>query len=113
MLEVGEMSQKEHGALSKPLIDSGAAAAYLAGQGMRALRAGVESQIESHWAQKADDLDSLVKNSLKDGDLLLIKGSNASGMGRLADRLRQWSKTADGQVMDSGPNGAAGGRDAV
>ena len=54
-----------------------------------------------------------MKNSLKDGDLLLIKGSNASGMGKLADRLRQWSKTADEQVMDSGPDGAARGRDAV
>ena len=113
MLEVGATSEKEHKALSKPVIESGAAISFLAGAGMQPLQALLESQIESHWAQKADDLDSLVKNSLKDGDLLLIKGSNASGMGRLADRLRQWSKTADGQVMDSGPNGAAGGRDAV
>ena len=113
MLEVGETSQKEHSALSKPLIDSGAVAAFLAGRGMLPLQASIESQIESHWAEKADGLDELVKNSLRDGDILLIKGSNASGMGRLADRLRQWSKTADEQVMDSGSDGAAGGRDAV
>ena len=113
MLEVGATSEKEHMSLSKPLIETGAAVAFLAGAGMRPLQGVIESQIESHWAEKADGLDSTVKNSLKDGDLLLIKGSNASGMGKLADRLRQWSKTADGQVMDSGSNGAAGGRDAV
>lgn len=113
MLEVGETSQKEHNALSKPVIEADVSAAFLAGRGMQVLQASLESQIESHWAEKADALDSAVKNSLKDGDLLLIKGSNASGMGKLADRLRQWSKTADEQVMDSGPDGAARGRDAV
>lgn len=113
MLEVGATSEKEHTALAKPLVGSGASVSFLAGAGMRPLQGVIESQIESHWAETAAGLDERVKNSLKDGDLLLIKGSNASGMGRLADRLRQWSKTADEQVMDSGPVRAAGGRDAV
>ena len=113
MLEVGSTSEAEHLALAEPLLDAGADIVFLAGQGMRPLADSLEGRIETHWAVKAEELDSVVKNSLTNGDLLLIKGSNASGMGRLADRLRQWSKTADEQVMDGGPEGAAGGMDAV
>ena len=80
---------------------------------MKPLADSLERRIETHWAVKAEELDSVVKNSVTNGDLLLIKGSNASGMGRLADRLRQWSKTADEHVMDRGPEGVAGGSDAV
>jgi UDP-N-acetylmuramoyl-tripeptide--D-alanyl-D-alanine ligase len=113
MLEVGPSAMEEHSSLAKPVGDAQADVAFLAGEGIRPLKDALESQIEVRWAPKADGLDALVKNSLRDGDLLLIKGSNASGMGGLADRLRQWSKTADGQVMDGGPPRAAGGRDAV
>ncbi|WP_084418123.1 UDP-N-acetylmuramoyl-tripeptide--D-alanyl-D-alanine ligase [Henriciella litoralis] len=113
MLEVGATSKAEHAALAGPVIDAGAEIAFLAGNGMTPLHEALQAKIESHWASQADGLDSQVKNSLQNGDLLLIKGSNASGMGRLADRLRQWSKTADEQVMEGSADGAAGGRDAV
>ena len=58
-------------------------------------------------APSADELWNQLQNTLKNGDLLLIKGSNASGMGRLADRLRQWSAATGLGKMDSGPEGAA------
>lgn len=113
MLEVGATSEAEHKALEAPILASGASIAFLAGQGMKPLADSLEKRIETHWAVKAEELDSVVKNSVRNGDLLLIKGSNASGMGRLADRLRHWSKTADEHVMDRGPEGVAGGSDAV
>ena len=112
MLEVGTTSQAEHAALAEPVLASGASLAFLAGEGMSPLADSLEGRIETHWAVKANELDSVVKNSLRNGDLLLIKGSNASGMGRLAERLRQWSASG-GQVMDGGPEGAAGGANAV
>ncbi|MGB3626755.1 MAG: UDP-N-acetylmuramoyl-tripeptide--D-alanyl-D-alanine ligase [Henriciella sp.] len=113
MLEVGATSEAEHRSLEAPVMDAGASVAFLAGEGMKPLADSLQRRIETHWAVKAEELDSVVKNSVRNGDLLLIKGSNASGMGRLADRLRQWSKTADEQVMDRGPERAAGGSDAV
>ena len=58
-------------------------------------------------APSADELWNQLQKALKDGDLLLIKGSNASGMGRLADRLRQWSAAAGLGKMDGGPEGPA------
>ena len=112
MLEVGPTSRAEHIALAGPVQEAGAALVFLAGEGMKPLSDSLHGRIETHWAVKANELESIVKKSLTNGDLLLIKGSNASGMGRLAEKLRQWSAAGE-QVMDGGPEGAAGGADAV
>lgn len=113
MLEVGTTSEAEHRALAGPILEAGAEIVFLAGEGMKPLADSLEGRIETHWQVNAKELDSVVKFSVRNGDLLLIKGSNASGMGRLADRLRQWSKTADEQVMDRDSERVAGGNDAV
>ncbi len=113
MLEVGAGGAAEHVALAEPVLNSKASHVLLAGEGMKALHDALGERIESIWAAKAEDLESNLKNTLKTGDLVLLKGSNASGMGRLTDRLRQWSAAADEQVMDRGAEGAARGSDAV
>ncbi|OZB12849.1 MAG: hypothetical protein B7X53_17365, partial [Hyphomonas sp. 34-62-18] len=59
-------------------------------------------------AQTADELWNQLQKALRAGDVLLIKGSNASGMGRIADRLRQWSQTAAMGKMDGGSEGLRG-----
>lgn len=113
MLEVGATSEAEHASLAGPVIASGASHVFMAGEAMNALKQALGERTESIWAVKANELESELKNTLKDGDLLLLKGSNASGMGQLADRLRQWSASADQQVMNRSAESAAGGDDAV
>ena len=117
MLEVGATSAAEHAALAGPIRAAGVTKAYLAGDGMvplvEALCGKSAERTESIWSVKAEGFENDLKNALKDGDLLLLKGSNASGINRLADRLRQWSASADEQVMDSGVENTARGRDAV
>ena len=39
----------------------------------------------------AADAANLVKQWVMPGDAVLIKGSNASGMGRVGSQLREWS----------------------
>ncbi|MEO0983217.1 MAG: UDP-N-acetylmuramoyl-tripeptide--D-alanyl-D-alanine ligase [Pseudomonadota bacterium] len=107
MFEIGSTSEAEHAALAEPLSAAGVTVAFLGGAGMEALSAALPGTIQQHFAVKSDELFDHVKNTLADGDLLLIKGSNASGMNRLADRLRQWSAAADGRVMESGAEFAA------
>ena len=53
-----------------------------------------------------------VVTTLADGDAVLIKGSNASGMGKLADRLREWS-AAGQQSMERAVESGAGVTNAV
>lgn len=117
MLEVGETSAAEHVKLAGPIKAAGISQVYLAGNGMvplvEALNAKGAERMESIWSVKAEGFENDLKKSLKDGDLVLLKGSNASGINRLADRLRQWSASADGQVMDDGAERAAGVDDAV
>ena len=100
MVEIGETSPAEHAALAGPVIESGAVEAFLAGEGMGYLADALPSPIQQVWAANVQDLWNAVENALRDGDVLLIKGSNASGMGKLADRLRQVSEAAMGK-MDS------------
>ncbi len=109
MLEIGAGSQAAHAELAGAVEASGASIALLAGEGMAALAEALPATIQVHHAVKADALPDRVKNLLIDGDALLIKGSNASGMGRLADALRQWSEGAALVETDHRPEGPAGG----
>ena len=63
-------------------------------------------QLEQTWTRNWEELWNPLQNALRDGDVLLIKGSNASGMAKLADRIRQWSDSAMGK-MERGAEGAA------
>ncbi|MDJ0920119.1 MAG: UDP-N-acetylmuramoyl-tripeptide--D-alanyl-D-alanine ligase [Henriciella sp.] len=113
MLEVGATSEAEHAALAEPILAAGADFVFLAGDGMQPLVDKLRERTESKWAVKASELESDLKITLKHGDLLLLKGSNASGMGRLADHLRQWSAAADETMMASGAESAARGNNVV
>lgn len=99
MLEIGAGSREEHAALAGAVVQSGARIVLAAGEGMKALIEALPRTIRAHHAVKAEELNETLKNLLEDGDLLLLKGSNASGMGRLAEHLRQYSKGASEAVM--------------
>ncbi|HAE26916.1 MAG TPA: UDP-N-acetylmuramoyl-tripeptide--D-alanyl-D-alanine ligase, partial [Hyphomonas adhaerens] len=90
------------------VVETGTEGVFLAGDNMTHLAEALPTDLQKVWAPKADELFNALENTLRDGDVVLIKGSNASGMGRLADRLRQWSETADLGKMASGTEGAAG-----
>ncbi|MEZ5953349.1 MAG: UDP-N-acetylmuramoyl-tripeptide--D-alanyl-D-alanine ligase [Hyphomonas sp.] len=108
MLEIGDTSDAEHSGLAVPVVESGAAGAFLAGDKMTHLAEALPPEFQKVWAPRADGLFEAVENALRDGDVLLIKGSNASGMGKLADRLRQWSAPANMGKMVRSAEGAAG-----
>jgi len=107
MREIGPTSAEEHESLAGPILEAGVAGVFLAGAEMQHLARALPQGLPQESAPSADELWNQLKNNLKNGDLLLIKGSNASGMGKLADRLRQWSATTDLGKMESGPEGAA------
>lgn len=107
MLEIGAGAQTAHEALAVDIAAAGADTAFLAGGLMQALAQALPGTIRQHWAVKADDLSTDVKNTLRDGDVILIKGSNASGMGRLANELREWSADTR-RVMERGEECVAG-----
>ncbi len=108
MLEIGEKSDHEHESLARIVVEAGAEGVFLAGDKMTHLAEALPPSLQHVWASNADELFNSVENALRDGDVLLIKGSNASGMGRLADRLRQWSIPAEVNGKENGTESAVG-----
>jgi UDP-N-acetylmuramoyl-tripeptide--D-alanyl-D-alanine ligase len=107
MLEIGEESASEHAGLAPDVVASGAEGVFLAGDKMTHLAEALPPSLQQVWAPKADELWNALLNAVRDGDVLLLKGSNASGMGLIADRLRQRSAAAGLGKMDSSDEDAA------
>jgi UDP-N-acetylmuramoyl-tripeptide--D-alanyl-D-alanine ligase len=108
MREIGDTSAEEHRNLAGPVVESGVDGVFLAGAEMQHLSEALPRDLQQISAQTADELWNQLQKALRAGDVLLIKGSNASGMGRIADRLRQWSQTAAMGKMDGGSEGLRG-----
>ncbi len=100
MGELGPASREMHAGLAPPVAASGAEMAFLSGDDMAALAEALPGTIRHHHAARASSLAGVIRDCLRDGDTLLIKGSNASGMVQLAEELRQWSTAAASMVMD-------------
>ena len=109
MGELGEGADQMHADLAGPVISSGADIVFMGGAGMAALSGALPITIQQHFEVRANDLWTVIKETLCDGDTLLIKGSNASGMVQLAEALRQWSVDPDQQVMEGSATCAAKG----
>lgn len=109
MGELGAGAEQMHADLADPVIGSGAEFVFMGGAGMAALSAALPVAIQQYFENDSNDLWTRIKETLRDGDTLLIKGSNASGMVQLAEALRQWSACPDKQVMDDSATRAAKG----
>lgn len=117
MRELGADSEAMHRELAGPVLATNPAQVFLSGEGMRpleaellALRNGNEPGIS--WASSVNETISNIKNCVQNGDALLIKGSNASGMSRVGQALREISKAALDGVNQSAQK-ASGTGDAV
>ena len=88
MLELGPDAAAMHAALAGPVADAGVELAILVGPGARALHEALQGQVETVWAPDADRAGQLLQEKAGHGDVVLIKGSNASGVHKLAAALK-------------------------
>ncbi len=105
MRELGPDSIRLHTELAAPIVAAGAATVVLSGDVMKPLadellsrNKGLEVIVATDPASASEALCSL----LRDGDTVLIKGSNASGMARVGSALRTMSETAKSSQKASG-----------
>jgi UDP-N-acetylmuramoyl-tripeptide--D-alanyl-D-alanine ligase len=89
MYELGPDELEHHAALAEPLIAAGFARVLMIGECMRALRGTLPQGLRGIQADTIDMIDAALQDEIQDGDVLLIKGSNATGLGRLAKRLKE------------------------
>jgi len=88
MYELGANELDLHRELSGPLVDAGFARVFMAGECMRMLMGALPQPMRAGWSSKPQSLLTKLKGELLDGDIVLIKGSNASGVGKVAAQLK-------------------------
>jgi UDP-N-acetylmuramoyl-tripeptide--D-alanyl-D-alanine ligase len=87
MLEMGEFSAKVHADLARPLLDAGIGDIWLAGPDMASLRDALAPEVETVYFDAADDLCAYALDTIRAGDVVMVKSSNGTGFGRIVAAL--------------------------
>ena len=80
MGELGPDAAAFHASLAEPVVAAGVARAILVGEGMRALANALEGQVEFVHVADAAAATAALDADLRDGDVVLVKGSNSVGL---------------------------------
>ena len=89
--DMGELGKDElalHAQLAGPLEEAGFERVIVTGECMRALRGALPRKMRGEWVRDADAALEALKAELEDGDIVLIKGSNTAGLGRICESLK-------------------------
>jgi len=87
MRELGENSEELHAELSAPVLDANVDVALLVGAGMAPLAHALGQRTTVLHLPDAASALQVLEPMLRDGDAILIKGSNAVGLGQLVNAL--------------------------
>lgn len=88
MYELGADELELHRGLAEPLVEAGFSRVFMAGECMRLLMGALPQPMRAGWSSKPQTLLTKLKGELLDGDIVLIKGSNASGVRKVAAQLK-------------------------
>jgi UDP-N-acetylmuramoyl-tripeptide--D-alanyl-D-alanine ligase len=87
MLELGSDGPAMHAALAGPIEDAGIDLVFVAGPLMKSLWEALPATRRGGYAETAADLAPLVATALEPGDVVMVKGSNGSRAGQIAQAL--------------------------
>ena len=88
MLELGGGAEAMHVGLAAPLAEAGVDAVFLVGPMMRALWDALPVRLHGGYTERAAEMEPLVVDAIAPGDVVMVKGSNASRMGPLAETIK-------------------------
>jgi UDP-N-acetylmuramoyl-tripeptide--D-alanyl-D-alanine ligase len=87
MRELGEDSDALHAGLAALVLAANVNLVHLVGPAMLPLAKALEGKVETVHAASVDAVLDVLRGDIRDGDAILIKGSNAVGLSRLVDIL--------------------------
>jgi UDP-N-acetylmuramoyl-tripeptide--D-alanyl-D-alanine ligase len=87
MKELGEHGPAFHAGLAPAVIDAGVARAILVGKEMTPLADALRKQVRVEHVDDAAQATAALTALLADGDVLLVKGSNSVGLGKVVAQL--------------------------
>jgi len=88
MFELGKDEIEMHAALARPLEEAGVARVIVTGECMRALKGALPRAMRGAWARDWEFALDALKDEIEDGDVVLVKGSNSVGLGKLVAALK-------------------------
>ena len=89
MAELGADELDMHAALSEPLEAAGVSRVIVTGECMRALKGALPQSMRGAWARDWEFALDALKEEIEDGDVVLVKGSNSVGLGKLVAALKE------------------------
>jgi UDP-N-acetylmuramoyl-tripeptide--D-alanyl-D-alanine ligase len=89
MRELGPEASALHAGLAEPLVDANVDLVFMAGPLMQSLHDALPKEKRAAYAQTAAEIESRLVAALRPGDVIMVKGSNASRMGPLVDALKK------------------------
>lgn len=93
MLELGETSAQLHAGLAEAVLERRIDIVFTAGPLMRSLHEALPPALRGDHADDADSLARLVVAAVRGGDIVMVKGSAGSRMGRVVQALSDASAT--------------------
>ncbi|MBI1205691.1 MAG: UDP-N-acetylmuramoylalanyl-D-glutamyl-2,6-diaminopimelate--D-alanyl-D-alanine ligase [Azospirillum sp.] len=103
MLEMGSRSSELHAALAPSLLAAGIDLVFTCGAQMEHLHHQLPPARRGDHAPDSSGLAEAVAGSVRGGDVVLIKGSAGSRMGRVVAALEALDRAADAVASESGP----------
>jgi len=95
MLELGPEAEGLHASLVPAIVSGRTDLVFCCGPLMQNLWKGLPADRRGAYADNSADLESAVLSALRPGDVLMVKGSNGSRMGRIVEALKTHAKPAD------------------
>ncbi len=92
MFELGKDELELHADLAEPLQAADVSRVIVLGECMRSLKGALPREMRGSWVRDWEAALSALREELKDGDTVLVKGSNATGLGRLVTAIRKEQK---------------------
>lgn len=89
MLELGNFSKQMHEDLSTDIIANGIEPLFLVGSEMKALYNKIENKVPCYWTNQSSEMVDILIKQLKEGDIVLIKGSFGVKMKTIIDALKK------------------------
>jgi len=96
MLELGDEATRFHADLARPIADAGIDLVFCAGPLMKSLWDALPSTRRGGYAMEASELAPMISATVRQGDLVMVKGSNGSRAGLVAGALRALDRSVGG-----------------
>jgi UDP-N-acetylmuramoyl-tripeptide--D-alanyl-D-alanine ligase len=89
MLELGPEEAAWHAGLAADVTHNNIDLVFAAGPLMRSLFEALPDHLKGGWCETAAELEPLVLEAVKEGDVIVVKGSNGSRMHRIVGALKE------------------------